>query len=92
MAFFKAQKGEGKNKAAQAANLFWQLCERRFQDLVDACSDSTGEEVKKLRRTFAGFVNKAYNTHCSNETARQMDAWAENLPNLFKYLQKNKGG
>ncbi|MFH1096452.1 MAG: type I-E CRISPR-associated protein Cse1/CasA [Candidatus Desantisbacteria bacterium] len=87
MAFFNAQKGEGKDQAAQASNLFWQLCERRFQKLVDACNDNTGEEVKELRRTFAGFVNKAYNTYCPKDTARQMDAWAANLPNLSKYLQ-----
>lgn len=87
MAFFKAQKAEGKDQAAQAGNLFWQLCERRFQELVNACNDNSGEEVKKLRSVFAGFVNKAYNTYCPKDTARQVDAWAANLPNLSKYLQ-----
>ena len=87
MAFFKAQKAEGKDQAAQAGNLFWQLCEGRFQELVDACEDNTGEEVKKLRYVFAGFVDKAYSTYCPKDTARQVDAWAANLPNLSKYLQ-----
>ena len=86
MAFFKAQKADGKGQAAQASNLFWQLCERRFQDLVNACDNDSGEEVKKLRRTFTGFVNKAYNTYCPKDTARQMDAWAANRPNLSRYL------
>lgn len=86
MSFFKDQKAEGKEQAAQASNLFWQLCERRFQELVNACNDDTGEEVKRLRRIFAGFVDKAYNTYCPKDTARQMDAWAANLPNLAKYL------
>ena len=86
--FFKAQKAEveGKKQAAQAANLFWQLCERKFQELVNACEDSSGEEVKNIRRVFAGFVNKAYNTYCPKDTARQLDAWAANRPNLAKYL------
>ena len=86
MAFFKAQEAEGKDQAVQAGNLFWQLCERRFQDLVNACDDVAGEEVKKLRRVFAGFVDKAYNTYCPKGTARQVDAWAANRPNLSKYL------
>ncbi|WP_295103003.1 type I-E CRISPR-associated protein Cse1/CasA [uncultured Candidatus Kuenenia sp.] len=84
--FFKTQKSEGKNQAAQASNLFWQLCERKFQTLVDACADDSGKEVKKLRVVFAGFVNKAYNTYCAKDTARQLDAWAANCPNLVKYL------
>ncbi|MFH1562004.1 MAG: type I-E CRISPR-associated protein Cse1/CasA [Nitrospirota bacterium] len=83
MSFFKSQKAEGKDQAAQASNLFWQLCERRFQELVNACDDASGEHVKKLRRVvFAGFVDKAYNTYCPKDTARQLDAWAANRPNL----------
>lgn len=70
----------------ETETLFWQLCERRFQDLVDACNDGSGEEVKKLRRVFAGFVDKAYNTYCPKDTARQVDSWAANRPNLSKYL------
>ena len=87
MAFFKAQKAEGKDQAAQAGNLYWQLCERRFQELVNACNDNSGGEVKKLRRAFAGFVDKAYSIYCPKDTARQIDAWAANLPNLSRYLQ-----
>jgi len=85
MSFFKTQKAEGKGQAAQASNLFWQLCERKFQELVNVC-DGADKEVKKLRSVFAEFVNKAYNAYCPKETARQLDAWAENHPNLSKYL------
>ena len=92
MAFFKAQKADGKNQAAQAGNLFWQLCERSFQELVDACDEDSGEEIKKLRRIFAGIVDKAYNTYCPKDTARQVDAWAANLPNLSRYLTNREGG
>lgn len=84
--FFKTQKADGKEQAKQAANLFWQLCERKFQTLVNACADDSGEESKKLRRVFAGFVDTAYNTYCPKDTARQLDSWAANRPNLAKYL------
>ena len=89
MGYFKSQKSEGKNEAAQASHLFWQLCERRFQDLVYACGE--GEiETKALRKTFAHFANTAYNSYCPHDTSRQLDAWAENLPNLGKYLKDTK--
>ncbi|MCD4813432.1 type I-E CRISPR-associated protein Cse1/CasA [bacterium] len=86
MGFFKEQKTEGKDQGAQAANLFWQLCEHKFQELVNACNETSGKERKKLRSIFAGFVNKAYNTYCPKDTARQINAWAANRPNLGEYL------
>lgn len=84
--FFKAQKAEGKEQAEHASSLFWQLCERKFQELINACEDRSGGDVKKLRPVFAKFVDKAYNFYCPKDTARQLDAWAENRPNLAKYL------
>ena len=84
--FFKVQKSEGKCQAARAANLFWQFCELKFQELLNACDDTSGDDMKKLRVVFAGFANKAYNTYCPKDTARQLDAWAANRPNLVKYL------
>lgn len=77
------KRADALKKSAQ--NLFWQLCERRFQDLVNAC-DST-EQAYAMRPVFAGFVNKAYDTYCPRDTARQLDAWAKNRPNLGKYLK-----
>ena len=84
-AYFKSQQMENKGQAAQAGNLFWQLCERRFQDLVDACGNI--EQMQALRPFFARFVNKAYDAYCPRDTARQLDAWAKNRPNLGKYLK-----
>ena len=89
MGFYKSQKSEGKNEAAQASHLFWQLCERRFQNLVYACGEGENE-TKALRKTFAHFANTAYNRYCPQDTSRQLDAWAENLPNLGKYLKDTK--
>lgn len=86
ISFFKTQKADGKDQAKQASSLFWQLCERKFQKLVYACADDSGEKSKLLRRVFAGFVDTAYNTYCPKDTARQIDSWAANHPNLAKYL------
>jgi CRISPR system Cascade subunit CasA len=86
MSYYKHQTVEGKNQAAQATNLFWQLCERRFQELVNQAGDKAARY--KLRKVFAGFLYKAYDTYCSQETARQLDAWAQSRPNLGKYLKQ----
>lgn len=83
--YFKNQNMETKGQAAMASNLFWQLCERRFQDLVNACGKT--EQALAMRPVFARFVHKAYNTYCPNDTARQLDAWAKNRPNLSSYLK-----
>ncbi|MBN6741227.1 type I-E CRISPR-associated protein Cse1/CasA [Acidithiobacillus sp. MC6.1] len=85
--YFKTQNMETKEQAAQASNLFWQLCERQFQQLVDACNDA--EQARALRPTFARFVHKAYDTYCAKDTARQLDAWAKNRPDLRKYLHNH---
>lgn len=69
----------------QAQNLFWQLCENKFQDL--ALHADQAKEVALLRKIFAGFVHKAYNSYCPQDTARQLDAWAKNRPNLSTYLK-----
>jgi CRISPR system Cascade subunit CasA len=78
---------KNKGQAAQASNLFWQLCERRFQDLVGACGSI--EQAYAMRSIFACFVNKAYDTYCPRDSARQLDAWAKNRPNLGKYLKNS---
>lgn len=68
----------------QAQNLFWQLCENKFQDLVNHADQA--EEVARLRKIFADLAQKAYDSYCPNDTARQLDAWAKNRPDLRKYL------
>lgn len=88
LGYFKALTVEGKDIAAQATNLFWQLCERDFQNLVDNCeyNDEANKNRKQLRRKFVNYQRQAYDRYCPNETARQIDAWAHNLPNNSKYL------
>ncbi len=82
--YFKSQNMETKERAAQASNLFWQFCEREFKNLLDACSHL--EQAQALRPVFARFVYKTYDIYCVSSTARQLDAWAKNRPNLAKYL------
>ena len=90
MFFFKEQKADGSKLAAQASTLFWQLCERHTQQLVDACepNEQGAEQRRKLRAIFAGYVQQAYNNFCPHETARQLDAWAKCRPNNSKYLRQ----
>ncbi|MCK9582526.1 MAG: type I-E CRISPR-associated protein Cse1/CasA [Endomicrobiales bacterium] len=91
MGYYKAQNATGKEQAVYASNLFWQLCERKFQSLVNACDGVYGEKLKALRKVFAVFVDKAYNTYCPNDTARQLDAWAAHKPDLSTYLFNKEG-
>lgn len=88
--FFKEQKVDGGKQAAQATHLFWQLCERNFQDLVDNCGSEEQEQIKRqqLRKKFAGYVQQSYDRFCPKDTARQLDAWAKNRPNNSKYLKQ----
>lgn len=90
LGYYKAQLVDGKPLAEQATALFWQLCERHAQSLFDLCD--TGEENRiarrELRKTFAANLHAAFDRLCPNQTARQLDAWAQNRPNLSKYLQQ----
>lgn len=90
LGYFNALTTEGKNIAAQATNMYWQLCERDFQALVTHC-DQAGDANKarlQLRRKFASYQHQAYDYFCPNKTARQIDAWAQNRPNHYKYIAK----
>lgn len=90
MGYFKAQLVDGTDLAAQATHLFWQLCERDFQALLDHCE--TGEAHQharqQLRHRFAGYAQQAYDRYCPKDTARQLDAWASCRPNHAKYLSQ----
>lgn len=79
MGFYKQQLAEGKDQAAKATNLFWQLAEHHFQALINACGNDTSEGMRPL---FAQDALKAYDTYCPKDTARQLDAWAASRPKL----------
>ena len=88
MAFFREQKMDGGEIASHATHLFWQLCERDFQNLIDHCDqNSKAKKIRKqLRRGFASYVYQAYDQFCPRETARQLYAWAKYRPNIRKYI------
>ncbi len=90
MGFFKDQKVDGGKLAAQASHLFWQLCERNFQQLIDSCdqNEQSAQQRQQLRRQFASYIQQVYDQFCPKETARQLDAWAKYRPNNNKYLQQ----
>lgn len=90
MAYFKTQLVDGAELAGQATQLFWQLCERDFQRLLDHCEQGEAhvEARRPLRRHFAGYAQQAYDRYCPKDTARQLDAWARCRPNHGKYLQQ----
>ena len=90
LGYFKTQKVDGAKQAAQCTSLFWQICEREFQSLVDNCGDSEKAYIK--RGAFVGHAYKSYDSFCSNDTARQLDAWADNRPNFSKYLIQTREG
>jgi len=72
----------------KAVNMFWQLSEREFRNLLDNSVDK--KLAIAMRDVFVSFVNKAYNSFCPMDTARQIDAWAHCRPNLAKYLSNQK--
>ncbi|MGC1329031.1 type I-E CRISPR-associated protein Cse1/CasA [Pseudomonas sp.] len=90
LAYFKTQLVDGGDLAAQATHLFWQLCERDFQSLLEACDQSEANLAtrRQLRHRFADYAQQAYDHYCPKDTARQLDAWARSRPNHSKYLQQ----
>lgn len=81
---------DGSKFAAQATQVFWQMCERQFQNLVDHCEPGSQHEKYRriIRLRFADYVQQAYDNFCSDDTARQLDAWAKCRPHLGKYLKQ----
>ncbi|HRN82719.1 type I-E CRISPR-associated protein Cse1/CasA [Nitrosomonas europaea] len=91
--YFKEQKVQlvdGSKLAAQSTNLFWQLCERDFQALVNSCDQDKVSVARRhqLQQRFARYAQQAYDRFCPKETARQLDAWAKCRPNHSKYLKQ----
>ena len=90
LGYYKAQLVDGKSLAEQATVLFWQLCERHAQSLFDSCDTGEANRLTRheLRKTFTANLHAAFDRLCPNQTARQLDAWAQNRPSLSKYLQQ----
>ncbi|WP_238925770.1 type I-E CRISPR-associated protein Cse1/CasA [Vibrio metschnikovii] len=76
------------NQAERATHLFWQLCERQAQALLDACNDDIDAKIERqrLRKIFAGYALRVFDQVCPNDSNRQLDAWAQSRPNYHQYL------
>ncbi len=88
--YFNTQEIQSKGVPKQAVNLFWQLCEPFFQDLIFACDDVSKTSLLLLHSSFWQIVNQVYDIFCPKGTARQIDAWAANKPNLRKKRKPSK--
>ncbi|HOI98539.1 MAG TPA: type I-E CRISPR-associated protein Cse1/CasA [Rectinema sp.] len=87
--YFAALKADGESIAGQATRVYWQLCEFQFQQLLNVCeADLGGRQAKDMRKFFDGFVYQIYDQTCQQDTARQMEAWAENRP--FSRIKEEK--
>lgn len=81
--YFKALGADNSNLAGHASESFWNQCGSHFQSLITACDNG---DTLSMRKKFARFATAAYEKHCPNTTARQMDEWVKCYPNFTKYL------
>lgn len=81
-------KMDGGDIASRASNLFWQLCEKEFQRIVNVCAIENTEqyngEISKIDARIQHLVEQVYNQYCPNQSARQLEAWAKNFPKKFE--------
>jgi CRISPR system Cascade subunit CasA len=80
---------DAKSYTEKVLGIYWQLCNHKYQHLVDACMDSKKEKAENVEKYFFQSVRTAYETCCPHDTARQMQAWAMNYPRLTNFNQKN---
>jgi CRISPR system Cascade subunit CasA len=74
----------------KASELFWQLCERKFQPLVYAATGENKEEIKALKKCFFQFVRKAYETCFPKSTMKQPQYWVKYHPDTYSLKFKKK--
>ncbi len=75
-------------QAEKATTIFWQLCERQAQTLINACLNSGEDHTARLqlRKIFARYAGQVFDQLCPADSARQLDAWALARPNFSQYL------
>jgi CRISPR system CASCADE complex protein CasA/Cse1 len=87
--YFKQLKVDGDKTAKKATGIYWQLCERIFQKLVDSCAtDTSGNKAKEYQKIYLAHAYSTYDQFCPNQSARQMEAWAANRFGFEKKLTK----
>jgi CRISPR system Cascade subunit CasA len=83
--YYSLLKADGAKAADKAVALFWQMCERHLQLLVEACGDKQGDSLTPLKNRLHGYSYKVFDTACPRESARQLDAWAGARPSPEKF-------
>ena len=76
--------------AKKGAELFWELCEKDVQELIEICYENDDDKINTFMKRFIGYVYDVYNTFCPKNTARQIDAWAANKPIIRKGGESGK--
>ena len=92
LGYFKEEKATNSDKyAASATNLYWQMVEHHFQDLLIACAkadaSSADASSNEIMKNIVAIAYKVFDASCPQETARQIQAWAKFRPKLGKYTQ-----
>lgn len=93
--YFKFQSKDGKDIAGKGLYDYWQMCEKDFSDVIDACEDSTGEKINLFKKKFLDHAKEVYNERCPKSTPRQLEAWAAGKNMLYidnKEQQDSKKG
>ena len=93
-AYYKAEKAENSGERAGRASLeFWQMAERHFPDLVEACGQEDGGAARaQVVRTLRGCALECYDHACPRETARQLQLWALHCPFSRKKRRSGEEG
>ena len=73
----------------KASVLFWSLCERDFSKLLYSL-DSDGL-INEIRKSIARHARQSFDLNCGKNTARQINSWAKNKPNLSFYTITKQG-
>lgn len=77
-------KNQTKEIANKACLIFWDLAEKKADLMFDACEKKIS--LLPIRKEFVSCANKAFQSICQVETARQLEAFVVSEPNFSKYL------
>jgi CRISPR system Cascade subunit CasA len=76
--------------AKNAQELFWQLCERKYQKLVDISLHDKDGDAESIGKYFIHCVYTVYVKCCPHKTARQTNAWAHNYVKVKDFYEKKE--
>ena len=78
--YYRDAKADPAGWAERASLEYWQLAERLFPELVEACNQPGEEARKAVTRKLYGHALECYSRACPQETARQLALWARHRP------------